>query len=160
MCFKVTEQCITQRENRTEHDQDSVEALTEMLRKVADGAPEPHHVKARQANGERSYHIDPAVPAMKERRATAKDWNELQRSADQDDHSRGEMNGDYQIGHGTARGVAMSHGFIPLLPVASCGRKPIERRNGSGEYQLPEDHDDKPEGAFYLVGSIDEVKAE
>src|ERR1700729_1383694 len=93
---------------------------------------------------------------MKERGATANERNELERSAEQDDDGRGEMNGDHQIGHGTARGVAMSHGFIPLLPVASRGRQPIERRNGGGEYQLTEDHDDKPKGSRGFQGAVGE----
>jgi hypothetical protein len=48
----------------------------------------------------------------------------------------------------------MRHGFIPLLPVASRSRKPIERRNGSSEYQLPKDHDHKPKGGSHFQGGI------
>jgi len=39
------------------------------------------------------------------------------------------MDTDDQITHGVIRGISMSHGLIPLLPMAPRGTKAIKRRD-------------------------------
>ena len=60
------------------------------------------------------------------------------------------MDGDYEITHGMVRGVAMSHGFIPLLPMASRGRDSIEDAivNAKSSWPSTATTNQKPAAAF------------
>lgn len=67
MRFEVASHRVAQSDYREEHDQDSVQALRQVLREAAHGAAEPHHIKASQADAERRDHVDAPIPTMEGR---------------------------------------------------------------------------------------------
>ena len=93
-----------------------------MLRRVANGSTEPKHVQTGAAERESGHDVDAPQPAMKDGEAVANLRNQLQHSRKDDDRGREHVHADDKIAKRLTGRVAVSHEFIPRLPVPARGR--------------------------------------
>jgi len=125
-----------------------------MLRKVANAATDPHHIKTGKADRESGHNVETPIPAMKRGKAIPDLRDQLKYSGENYDDRREKVHGDGEIAHGIARDVTMSYVLTPSMEIPPQRRQTKERRYRKRENRLADEDHEKPTTGCYFQGCV------